>query len=310
VIVAAIDIGTNSVLLLIAETTPGGLSPLVERATITRLGEGVDRTRELTRAARERTLACLADYASDLARHAPVRIAAVGTSAMRDARGGPEFAKEAQQVLGTLPLVIGGEREAELTFRGALSGLGLETGRRAAVLDVGGGSTEIVVGSVPLPSGQASIESATSLDLGSVRLFERHVASDPPSPSELDAARRDVDRVLSPERSVPSEAVFVGVAGTVTTLAAIAGEIDPYDATRIHGKRLAIDTVRHLAARLASLSLSDRKKLRGLDERRADVIVTGALLVERVLTWSQKPELLVSDRGVRWGLAEELVVAS
>jgi exopolyphosphatase / guanosine-5'-triphosphate,3'-diphosphate pyrophosphatase len=306
VIVAAIDIGTNSVLLLIAEKTAGGLSPLVERATITRLGESVDRTRELAQAARERTLACLTDYASDLARHAPTRIAAVGTSAMRDARGGPEFAKEAERVLGTLPLVIDGRREADLTFRGALSDLGLETGRRAAVLDVGGGSTEIVVGSRASESGPPSIESATSLDLGSVRLFERHVASDPPSPSELDAARRDIDRTLSAERAVPKEAVFVGVAGTVTTLAAIAGEVDPYDATRIHGARLSIDTVRELASRLARLSLLDRKKLRGLDPRRADVIVTGALLVERILAWSQKTELVVSDRGVRWGLAEEL----
>jgi exopolyphosphatase / guanosine-5'-triphosphate,3'-diphosphate pyrophosphatase len=304
--VAAIDIGTNSVLLLIAEKTASGLTPLLERATITRLGEGVDRTRELARTARERTLDCLADYASDIMRHAPARIAAVGTSAMRDARGGPEFAKEAEQVLGTLPLVIAGKREAELTFRGALSGLGLETGERAAVLDVGGGSTEIVVGSAPDASKPASIESATSLDLGSVRLFERHVTRDPPSPSELDAARRDVDRTLWSERAVPSEAVFVGVAGTVTTLAAVAGDVDPYDATRIHGARLARGTVRDLASRLASLSLVDRKKLRGLDERRADVIVTGALLVERVLAWSQKTELVVSDRGVRWGLAEEL----
>jgi exopolyphosphatase/guanosine-5'-triphosphate,3'-diphosphate pyrophosphatase len=104
--------------------------------------------------------------------------------------------------------------------------------------------------------------------------------------------------------------MLVGVAGTVTTLAAIAGEVDPYDATRIHGARLAIDTVRDLASRLASLSLSDRKKLCGLDPRRADVIVTGALLVERVLAWSQQTELVVSDRGVRWGLAEELVAAS
>ena len=304
--VAAIDIGTNSVLLLIAETMEGGLSALVERATITRLGEGVDRTRELARAARERTLACLNDYASELARHAPARIAAVGTSAMRDARGGPEFARDAERVLGVLPVVIDGQREAELTFRGALSGLGLEPGESAAVLDVGGGSTEIVVGSRASESGPPTIESATSLDLGSVRLFERYVASDPPSPSELDAARRDVDRTLSTEHAVPNEAAFVGVAGTVTTLAAIAGEVDPYDRARIHGARLSIGIVRELASRLAGLSLLDRKKLRGLDPRRADVIVTGALLVERVLTWSQKTELVVSDRGVRWGLAEEL----
>jgi exopolyphosphatase/guanosine-5'-triphosphate,3'-diphosphate pyrophosphatase len=301
---ASIDIGTNSVLLLIAETTPSGLVALVERATITRLGEGVDRTRELARAARERTLACLADYAAELERHSPEHIVAVGTSAMRDARGGPEFAREAERIMGILPLVIDGKREAELTFRGALSGLRLET-RRAAVLDVGGGSTEIVVGSTS-GAGPPSIESATSLDIGSVRLFERHVRSDPPLPSELDAARRDVELSLQPELPVPDEATLVGVAGTVTTLAAIAADVDPYDPARIHGARLAQTVVCDLAARLARLTLADRKKLRGLDPRRADVIVTGALLVDAVLTWSNKPDLLVSDRGVRWGLAEEL----
>ncbi|HEX6764277.1 MAG TPA: Ppx/GppA phosphatase family protein [Polyangiaceae bacterium] len=299
--VAAIDIGTNSVLLLIAETSPnGGLLPLVERATITRLGEGVDRTRALAPPAISRTLDCLSDYAKDLARHAPERLSIVGTSAMRDASGGPELADRAEELLGVRPLVISGQREAELTFRGTLSGLGLEG--PVAVFDVGGGSTEIVVGT----ASDGNIASATSLDIGSVRLFERHVKSDPPSPSELDAVRTAVDRVLFAEPTIPGAATLVGVAGTVTTLAAIASAIDPYDASRIHGARLALETIRALAERLARLSLADRKKLPGLDPRRADVIVAGSLLVERFVTWSRKPEIVVSNRGVRWGLAEEL----
>jgi exopolyphosphatase/guanosine-5'-triphosphate,3'-diphosphate pyrophosphatase len=301
---AAIDIGTNSVLMLIAETKNSGLSPVLERATITRLGEGVDRTRELGEAARARTLACLADYAKDIERHAPERVVAVGTSAMRDARGGPAFAKEAQALLGVLPLVIDGDREAALTFRGTLSGLGLAG--RVAVFDVGGGSTEIVVGELSSSRAAPMIESATSVDIGSVRLFERHVRSDPPIASEIAALTADVDRALGAVRNVPEDATLVGVAGTVTTLAAIASGMDPYDGVRIHGSRLELDVISDLARRLARLPLAERKGLPGLEPRRADVIVAGALLVERFVAWSNKPGIVVSDRGVRWGLAEEL----
>jgi len=302
--IAAIDIGTNSVLMLIAETTNAGLSPLLERATITRLGEGVDRTRELAEAARARTLACLADYANDIARHAPERVVAVGTSAMRDARGGPAFAKEAERLLGVRPLVIDGEREAALTFRGTLSGLGL--GGRVDVFDVGGGSTEIVIGESSSPHSAPTIESARSVDIGSVRLFERHVRNDPPEVSQIEAIKADVERALTDAPEVPLDATLVGVAGTVTTLAAIASEIDPYDGARLHGSRLELEAISGLAARLARLPLAERKNLPGLDPRRADVIVAGALLVERFVTWSRKPGIVVSDRGVRWGLAEEL----
>ena len=304
--VAAIDIGTNSVLLLVAETQAGRLVPVLERATITRLGEGVDHTRELADAARARTLACLREYASDLARLVPERLAVVGTSAMRDARGGPEFAKEAECLLGVLPLVISGRREAELTFRGTLSGLGVRG--PVAVFDVGGGSTEIVVGDASATP--VTIDSATSLDMGSVRLFERHVRSDPPSAAEMNDLRNGVDALLLAQPAVPRDAALVGVAGTVTTLAAIASAIDPYDAARVHGSRLALDTIRERALRLASMTLETRRKLPGLEPRRADVIVAGAALVERFVTWTGKREIVVSDRGVRWGLAEELAMTS
>jgi len=310
--VAAIDIGTNSVLLLIAETQAGGeLSPVLERATITRLGEDVDRTRELADAARARTLACLGAYAKDLELHAPERVAVVGTSALRDAGGGPEFTEDAERLLGVRPLVISGQREAELTFRGTLSGLGLEG--HVAVFDVGGGSTEIVVGNTATTTSAASsartppsIESATSLDIGSVRLFERHVRTDPPTRHEIDEVRHAVDAALLAEPAIPGDAALVGVAGTVTTLAAVARAIDPYDAARVHGARLELETIRAVVRRLTSVTLAERKQIPGLEPRRADVIVAGAVLVERLVTWSQKSEVVVSDRGVRWGLAEEL----
>jgi exopolyphosphatase/guanosine-5'-triphosphate,3'-diphosphate pyrophosphatase len=298
---ATLDIGTNTVLLLVADATSGGLLPVLERATITRLGQGVDRTRELAPEASARTLACLRDYATDLARLGVTEVAAVGTSALRDARGGAELVAEAKAILGVAPLVIGGEREAELTFSGALSGLAVSGA--VTVFDVGGGSTELVTGNA-----ERAITSAVSLDIGSVRLFERHVTTDPPSGAELALVREDVERTLG-SVVISGQGTLVGVAGTVTTLAAIALELDTYDPSRVHGRMLDIASVCSLVARLASLPLEERKRIRGLDPARADVIVVGGVIVERVMALTRSDNLVVSDRGVRWGLLEELAAS-
>jgi exopolyphosphatase/guanosine-5'-triphosphate,3'-diphosphate pyrophosphatase len=301
--IATLDIGTNTVLLLVADATPSGLAPVIERATITRLGEGVDRTRELSAAARTRTLECLESYARTLAELGVTRVAAVGTSALRDARGGVAFAREVEHVLGTAPEVIDGEREATLTFRGALSGLAVSG--PVTVFDVGGGSTEIVRGSA-----ERAVLSAASLDVGSVRLFERHVRSDPAASREIQSVRDDVAAALTAvERPAPGQPI-VGVAGTVTTLAAIALELDDYDPSRVHGHVLEGPVIRSIGERLARMPLDERRGVTGLDPRRADVIVVGALIVEEVLAFSGSENLIVSDRGVRWGLAEELAAAA
>lgn len=304
--VAAIDIGTNSVLLLVAERDArGDLVALVERATITRLGEGVDRTRRLAPEAVERTLACLAEYAQLLRQMRVERLDVVGTSAMRDAAAGEGFVRRAEEILGVAPRVISGDEEARLTFAGALGGLGL-TGT-VTVFDVGGGSTELVRGRTE--RGGGAIERACSLQIGSVRLFERFVRHDPPTPDELAVARALIRNELSsfdpPSRTEP----LVGIAGTVTTLAAVARQIDPYDGHRVHGMRLPAGEVFDVAQRLWSLPFAERKALPGLDPRRADVIVTGAAIVVEALAWSQAPELIVSDRGVRWGLVEALAAS-
>jgi len=297
--IATLDIGTNTVLLLVADATAAGLVPVVERATITRLGEGVDRTRELAPAARARTLECLENYAAELGRLGVTRVAAVGTSALRDARGGGDFTREIERVLGVAPSVIGGEREAALTFRGALSGLTVSG--PVTVFDVGGGSTEIVRG-----NSERVLFGATSLDIGSVRLTERHLPSDPPAASELARARDDIETALTGVVRPDRGATLVGVAGTVTSLAAVALELDDYDPNTVHGHVLEAPTVHAITARLAQLPLAERRTVKGLDPRRADVIVAGALIVEALMAFTESTSLTVSDRGVRWGLAEEL----
>lgn len=307
--VAAIDIGTNSVLLVIAAAEPGGARPLLERATITRMGEGVDQTRRLAPAAVERNLACLRAYAQDLRAHGSPPLDVVGTSALRDAGGADEFLSEAERILGVRPRVIAGDEEARLTFRGALSGL--RVSGKLLVFDVGGGSTELIVGDA---AGSAPPEGRVSLDIGSVRLSERFVRSDPPTAAELGQVEAHIAEQLA--RAAPLSRVaagepltLVGVAGTVTTLKALELEIAAYDASRVHGAVLTLAVVEALCAKLASLPLAERVQLPGLEPKRADVIVAGALIVRDLLRRAGAKQMIVSDRGVRFGLLEALISA-
>ena len=303
--VATIDIGTNSVLLLVAERQGDALIPVLERATVTRLGEGVDRNRRLLDAASERTLACLSDYAAVLRERGIKQLDAVGTSALRDAEGGQAFVERARELLGVAPRVIDGNEEARLTFGGALSGL-KNTGR-VTVFDVGGGSTEIVVGS--RTESARHISAAASLDIGSVRLFERHVHNDPPSGAEMLLVERDIAQALERAPQLEPGATLVGVAGTVTQLAALKLQLKRYDAARVHGSTLTLSDVERLAHQLATSTLAERRALPGMEASRADVLVVGSAIARAVLQWSRAAELIVSDRGVRWGLAEELAAS-
>ncbi|MFO0755630.1 MAG: Ppx/GppA family phosphatase [Byssovorax sp.] len=303
--VAAIDIGTNSVLLLIAEEREGALVPVLERATITRLGQGVDATRALAPEAVERTLACLEGYAADLRAHGSPELAAVGTSAMRDARGGEDFRARAAAILGTAPRVISGLEEAELTFAGALSGLTIDAARPVTVFDPGGGSTEIIHRDAP-----GAPLRALSLDIGGVRLTERHVRHDPPLPAEIEAIRANVRAELAAASARIGEpasgSTLVGVAGTVTTLAAYLRGVAPYDPARVHGASIERAEMSAALARLAALPVAERRKIPEIDPARADVIVAGAVIVDEVVAWSGASAAVASDRGVRWGLAEQL----
>jgi exopolyphosphatase/guanosine-5'-triphosphate,3'-diphosphate pyrophosphatase len=302
--VAAVDIGTNTVLLLVAERSAGGLVPLVERATVTRLGEGVDRTRAFGAAAIERTLFCLEEYARTIEGARVDRVAVVGTSAMRDASGGDALRARVASLFGVEPVVLTGKEEARLTFLGALSGLPSLDGHEVGVFDIGGGSTEIVVGE--LHAAVPRIRYAQSFDIGSVRLTERFFSCDPPGREQIATVRQSIRECLRHVPPLGAPVWPIGVAGTMTTLAAVRLGLTPYDGARVHGVSLStaelISTVDHLA----SIDVAARAVLPGMEPKRADVIVAGGILTVEVLTHWGASGAIVSDRGVRWGLAEEL----
>ncbi len=301
---AAIDIGTNSVLLAIADRLDNQLVPHVERATITRLGQGVDGTRRLAPEAIERTLLCLTEYARELQAAGSPALRVVGTSAMRDAAGGAEFVTRATKILGVAPEVISGREEAELTYTGALSGLGSARGQPpgdVVVFDIGGGSTEVII------AGSDTQKYCVSLDIGAVRLTERHVKSDPPAASDLDRLRTDIQAALGALPAAPPGSRLVGVAGTLTTLCAVSLDLVPYDAARVHGAELSLSQLQDVASRLSQLSVEQRRQIRSIEPKRADVIVAGAVIACEVMAWSNAERLTISDRGVRWGILERLL---
>ncbi len=302
--VAAIDIGTNTVLLLVAERgSSGELVAVEERAIITRLGQGVDKTRQLAPEAIARTNAALDVYAEIIARTGAERVDVVGTSAMRDAGGGEEVRSHVKAKLGVEARTISGDEEANLTFAGALSGINdIEAGAHVRVFDIGGGSTEVVHGT----RGSSSLLFAHSYDVGSVRLTERRVTHDPPTAEELAAIRASAKAAFADVPTFESDTPPVGIAGTMTTLAAVSLKMGTYDGARVHGLTLPVSEIARVADELARVPLAERSVLPGLEPKRADVIVAGSLVALAYLEHVGAKSVLISDRGVRWGLAEQL----
>jgi exopolyphosphatase / guanosine-5'-triphosphate,3'-diphosphate pyrophosphatase len=304
--VAAIDCGTNSLRLLVADVdlAAGRLTDVDRRMEIVRLGQGVDATGRLAPEALDRTLRVLAGYAKiigDLSAR-PVRI--VATSATRDAANSAEFVRGVSAVLGIAPEVLSGDEEAQLSFVGATAELtGLARGPYL-VVDIGGGSTEFVLGE------RGGAVSAVSVDVGCVRLTERHLHSDPPSAAEIAAATADIAAALDRVRAavlVPAARTLVGLAGSVTTVAGLALGLSRYDPARIHHARIAAAQVAEQASRLLVQTRQQRAALPVMHPGRADVIGAGALLLDQVMRRFQAAEVLVSEHdildGIAWSVA-------
>jgi exopolyphosphatase/guanosine-5'-triphosphate,3'-diphosphate pyrophosphatase len=284
--VGVVDLGTNSTRLLVADVDGEHVDEIARRTVITRLGEGVDERRKLLPLPVARVRNTLSDYRRELEQLGAERVLAIGTSAIRDAENGEAFLGEIEWSYGFATRLLSGDEEAELTRRGVANGRAV--GDDTLVLDVGGGSTELITAA-----------ERTSIDVGSVRLTERHLRSDPPTREELEAAARTVWAELPPLGA--SDAI--GVAGTVTTLAAL--ELGGYDPERVHGHRLTREAVSALLARLASLPLAERRELPGLEPERAPVIVGGAVVVREVLDRYGLDGLEASERDLLHGAALE-----
>ncbi|WP_275412404.1 Ppx/GppA phosphatase family protein [Paractinoplanes abujensis] len=297
---AGIDCGTNSIRLLIADVADGGLTDVARRMEIVRLGEGVDRTGRLSAEALSRTRKALLGYAAEIAELGVNRVRMCATSASRDAENAQEFRDMVRGVLGVDPEVISGTEEAALSFTGAVAGLQAE--RPCLVVDIGGGSTEFVTGS-------DRVDHAISMDIGCVRMTERHIHSDPPSAAEIHNAERDiaaaVDIALT---AVPGRAAttLVGLAGTVTTVTALAQNLPSYDATRIHHAEVSLADVSRVTADLLAMPVAERLALPVMHPGRADVIGAGALILRTIMERSGHDSLIASEHDILDGIAFSL----
>ena len=306
--VAAIDCGTNSVRLLVADLPAdphGQLTDRTRRMEIVRLGEGVDRTGRLAGAAIERTRVALATYAAEIGALGAERIRMVATSATRDAVNADEFRDMVLATLGVAPEVVSGDDEARLSFTGAVRGLPAHLPTPYLVVDIGGGSTEFVLG-------EREVEGAISIDIGCVRMTERHLRDDPPTPAQVAAAEADIDagigRALA---AVPGRRArtLVGLAGSVTTVTALALGLDAYRPELIHHAQVSAGQVAEVTTTLLGLTHAQRLALPVMHPGRADVIGAGALILHRIIRAIDAPHVVASEHDILDGIAFSLARA-
>ena len=306
---AAIDCGTNSLRLLVAELPPPSAPPitpltdLTRRMEIVRLGQGVDRTGRLDPEAIERTRVALARYAAEIRALGARRVRMCATSATRDAANAHDFLAMVIDTLGVAPEVVTGDEEARLSFTGAVRGLPRDARPPFLVVDIGGGSTEVVMG-------ESTVDGAISVDIGCVRMTERHLRSDPPTPAEISAAEADiagpVDQALA---AVPGRdaATLIGLAGSVTTVVAIALGLPAYDAGRIHHARASYEEVAKVTQDLLAMSAAQRLEIPVMHPGRADVIGAGALILRVIMERAGMASVVASEHdildGIAWSLA-------
>ncbi|WP_431780733.1 exopolyphosphatase [Streptomyces chumphonensis] len=305
--VAAVDCGTNSIRLLVADldAATGAFTELDRRMQVVRLGQDVDRTGRLAPEALERTFAACREYAEVIRSLDAARVRFVATSASRDAENRDAFVRGVVDILGVEPEVVTGDQEAAFSFTGAtkeLTGAGLDT--PYLVTDIGGGSTELVVGT-------DGVSAARSVDIGCVRMTERHLVrdgavTDPPTAEQIAAIRADVDTALATaEETVPltSARTLVGLAGSVTTVAAIALDLPAYDPAATHHARVSLDRVREITDRLVHSTHAERAAIPVMHPGRVDVIAAGAVILQAVMERSGAEEVVVSEHDILDGIA-------
>jgi exopolyphosphatase / guanosine-5'-triphosphate,3'-diphosphate pyrophosphatase len=299
---ATIDIGTNSVLLLIAKKTGDAWKPLLDTARVTRLGENLSLTGEFCEQAMQRTLDVLKEYKSLCADHQVETITAVGTAAFRQASNAQGFVIYVKNLLQINIAIISGEEEARLSFLSVEKDF-IHLGKNIMALDIGGGSTEIV-------TRMEGHLKALSLPMGVVTLLEKYLKEDPPTSQEIQAMRQGtidplsgLTKLLNDNNSLKDkERPLIGLAGTVTTLACVAQKLATWDPAKVQGYSLNLATLKKLETLFLTKHLTDRKKLPGMDPGRADTIVPGVILLQEIMSLLKVDQVIASDRGLRWGV--------
>jgi exopolyphosphatase/guanosine-5'-triphosphate,3'-diphosphate pyrophosphatase len=293
--VAVIDVGTNSARLLVADVAGGKVSPVERRSTVTRLGRGVDLSGRLSAEAIEDACGAIGEYVTALEKLDAEVVDAIATSAVRDAANGSAFIAELRERFALSARVLDGEEEARLTYLGATSEhVPFEP---TLVVDIGGGSTELIVGT------GSEISFHTSLQAGVVRHTERHIASDPPTAIELEALAGDVRGLIEAAAGSAEASAGIAVAGTPTSLAAIEMQLEPYDPARVHGHVLALPAIQRMLSQLASAPLSERVEITGMHADRAPTIVAGVVILVEAMRAFGLDRIEVSEHDILYGAA-------
>ncbi len=300
--ISVIDIGTNTVLLLIADVDQAGeVTPVHHGHAIARLGKSVDESRTISSDSLERVTGILAEFVSLSQRHQADLMVACGTSALRDASNRLEVVEHIRSNLKIDVRILSGEEEAELTYRGAIGEFQRSgVARDFAVLDIGGGSTEIIVGE------ESRIRSKRSIDVGCVRLTERFLKASPPTSLNISQALRSIREEIAPFAPLESTARLIGVAGTLTTLAAIDLNLPAYDPSKVSGHVLKKESIQTIFNQLRIKTLEELKAIPQILEGRADILLAGILILLEVMNQLEATEISVSDRGLRYGIAMEV----
>ena len=302
--IAVVDIGTNSTRLLVADVEGERVHELERRSVVTRLGRGVDSSGQLSGEAIEDVCEILGQYIACYEELGAERVVAIATSAVRDAQNSAVFLAELRERFALDARILDGAEEARLTYLGAVAGR--PSREKTLVVDIGGGSTELVIGD------GVRVGFHASLQAGTVRHTERHLVHDPPGAAELESLADDVRGLI--DSSLEGAALVsanegIGVAGTPTSLAAIEMELDPYDPERVHGYRLSLSSIQHSLSRLAAMPLADRLRVKGLHQGRAPTIVAGVVILIGVMRAFGLGEIEVSEHDILWGSALEAAAA-